>query len=113
MDLAEKTNGALDGDVALITAIARSCWEDLHDQRRRMLAGRMSARLDMRLDATQNRLLTEFEEAKLRQGRMKGGLGKPAYRPFLQGPRQYAEGEKPTHNPRFGGGKGKSGRGRE
>ena len=46
-------------------AFCRSAWEDLQQQRRGLLAGKQSFRLEPRVDNTKARLLTKEEEAKL------------------------------------------------
>ena len=67
----------LQHDLDLLGAIVRSAYEDLNDNRRRLLAGRSGHVLERRSDLESSRLLTESEEQKLRAASAgKGGRGK-------------------------------------
>ena len=67
-------------------AFARSAWEDLHQQRRRLMVGRQAGALDGRPDEDKPRLLSKEEEQKLRKPRQgKGQEGKGFVNGFGQG----------------------------
>lgn len=55
--------------VAEAAAWVRSAWQDIHEHRRRMLAGRQSWKLEKRPDDTRTRLLTKEEEEKIAKGK--------------------------------------------
>ena len=59
-------------------AFVRSAWEDIHQQRRFLIAGRQSFKLDHRVDDTRPRLLSKEEEQKIG----KKSKPKPRARPF-------------------------------
>ena len=85
-------------------AYIRSTWEDLQQQRRGLLAGRQSFKLDRRTDDNKARLLSKEEEQKI----TRGPRPKPRARSFWGEPSQPQETHipKPTH-PKRGRGKGK------
>ena len=61
----------LDDKSPMIRAAAciRSSWKDLHQQRRRLLAGKATYQLEARADEDRPRLLSKDEEAKIRRPR--------------------------------------------
>ena len=68
---------ALSEDLTSLAALVRSAFEDLQENRRRLMAGRQSHLLDQREDRQEVRLLTPTEEAKLREHQSRGkGKGK-------------------------------------
>ena len=84
-------------------AMARSAWEDLHQQRRTVLAGRQSYKLDPRVDDDRPKLLSKEESAKI----VPRGPPKPKPKParFYWGESSQSSG---ARNPPFRGkGKGK------
>ncbi len=56
-------------------AFTRSAWEDIHQQRRGLMAGRGRGQLDTRPDEDRPTLLTKEEEQKIRRGRPQSGKG--------------------------------------
>ena len=86
--LAEKDPGnEFSTELRSLAALVRSVYEDINEQRRRLLVGRQGAVLDPRADMTEPRLLKPHEEQKLRttplgKGKGKGkGKGRGNYRP--------------------------------
>ena len=55
--------------MATAGAMIRSAWEDLNENRRRLMAGRQSYALEARKDMDQTRLLTKEEAEKVRKAR--------------------------------------------
>jgi hypothetical protein len=64
-----------DSTLAEAAALQRSAWEDLQQNRRSLLAGKQSFKLQPRSDATRPKLLTEEEQKKIYQP-------KPKFRQF-------------------------------
>ena len=64
-------------EIQAMAALVRSSYEDINESRRRLIAGRQQDILQRRTDVTDNRLLSEAEEQKLRQRQTTGrSLGK-------------------------------------
>ena len=64
--------------IGIGAAWIRSAWEDMHQQRRSLMAGKQAFKLDPRTDDTRPRLLTKEEEQKIQRQRRP----KPRARPF-------------------------------
>lgn len=64
--------------IGIGAAWIRSAWEDMHQQRRTLMAGKQAFKLDPRADDTRPRLLTKEEEQKIQRQRRP----KPRARPF-------------------------------
>ena len=56
-------------NIKYTAALVRSAWEDCHQSRRALLAGKERVKLDKRQDDTRARLLSKEEESKLTKGR--------------------------------------------
>lgn len=56
-------------NMGLASAMIRSAWEDLNENRRHLAAGRQRYALEQRQDITEARLLTKEEEEKVRKAR--------------------------------------------
>ena len=82
-------------------AYVRSAWEDLHQSRRDLLAGRQKYKLEKREDDNRARLLTKEEEAKIQQtprfpkGKSQGypRHGVPSRQDYQQGGRGKGKGK--------------------
>ena len=64
--------------IGIGAAWVRSAWEDMHQQRRTLYAGKQAFKLDHRADDTRPRLLSKEEEQKIQRQRRP----KPRARPF-------------------------------
>ena len=56
-------------NLGVVAALIRSAWEDLHQNRKRLLAGKQTYLLKPRPDFDQARLFDKEEEEKLRKSR--------------------------------------------
>ena len=67
--------------LGMAAALIRSSWEDLNQNRRKLLAGKQAHKLEPRIDDDRQRLLTREEEQKVRPTptRSTQGFGRPQW----------------------------------
>ena len=102
-----------------LAAILRSTWEDVHQQRRVLMAGKFAPKLDNRSDDTRNKLLSKEEEERISKSRSaRQASFRPqttwrsrsqpgAARPFPLQSSQFPSNNKPFHSKDKVKGKGK------
>ena len=93
--------------MAMAGAMIRSAWEDLNENRRRLMAGRQTYTLDQRKDMDQTRLLSTEEAEKVRKARSAKATAPATQGKGNQAPRQW----KPDWNTQGQGNWRKSGKG--
>lgn len=108
--------------VAQASAWIRSAWQDLHEQRRSLFAGRQAWKLDPRPDDTKTRLLSQEEEKRIKPSfrpkpawqtaaQSSNWQPKASFRPFST--RSFSRGRSRSRDPGRGKGKGKGKGGRD